>query len=100
MNGVCRLQSCYSKKDCQPEENCLKWPEFQASGICYKEQCQRSIQCPSGMMCDSKRKICIKAPCKDDNCCRFHCHDGEMVPKKCTNDFECGYKVITNKLFL
>ena len=31
--------------------------------------------------------------CKEgSDCCRFQCQDDEYIPKKCTDNFECGYK--------
>ena len=94
IDGTCRPQACYSKRDCtNKQEKCLKWPEFQASGICYNPYCDQKTKCPPGLVCDQQHNICIRALCEDGkDCCRFKCQDEVYNPEKCTNDFECGYK--------
>ena len=59
IDGICKPQSCYSKRDCDRDEECFKWQ--QSSGICYRVECKKSSDCPPGHGCNSG--ICIKNFC-------------------------------------
>ena len=93
IDDVCRPQSCYSKNECPPDEDCLKWPSIHSVGICYKPGCETHLDCPTGMMCQDG--VCLRTFCKKDSECgsRFKCVEGSCVLKVCMFDFECGYRV-------
>ena len=66
IDGFCRPQACFSKKDCEEGEECMKWSAKKkktglstnwVSGICCKTSCQKSIDCLPGYSCITG--ICI-----------------------------------------
>ena len=81
IDGICKPQSCYSKRDCDRDEECFKWQ--QSSGICYRVECKKSSDCPPGHGCNSG--ICIKNFCSSNNDCgnRYKCLQGSCVLDGC-----------------
>ena len=101
IDGFCRPHACFSKKDCDTGEDCLKWSAKKKmtyanwiSGICCKMSCTKSIDCLPGYSC--KTGICIRNFCSHKSDCaeRYHCVQGSCILESCKIDFECGARCV------
>ena len=97
-SDIYRPQACYSQRDCDKNEQCLKWSSDHPSGICYKPQCKKSRECPPAFGC-SEMGLCIQNFCTSSKECgaRYICLQGSCVLNGCKNDFECGSKHVCHQ---